>query len=154
MQQVGMIEIATIIGSLIALLAFVKGVIEYTLQGRQKRAEKFFEVSQFSSESESFKNMCIMLEDNDPKLAEVPFERKLEFLGYFEEIALMMNSGLIRKKVVHYMFSYFAIKCWDSDYFWTNVDRESKYWSLFRDFALNMKQVESTFKYSRRDFRF
>jgi len=95
-----------------------------------------------------------MLEDDDPKLAEVSYEAKLEFLGHFEEIAIMMNSGLIRKKVVHYMLSYHAIKCWDSDYFWADLNSESDYWSLFRDFALQMKKIQGAFRYRRRDFRF
>jgi hypothetical protein len=46
-------------------------------------------------------------------------QKKAEyFLGFFEEVALMMNSGLIRKEVAHYMFGYYAIHCWDSKNFW------------------------------------
>jgi hypothetical protein len=83
-----------------------------------------------------------------------PFKEKRDLLGFFEEIALMMNSGLIRNEVAHYMFGYYAIKCWESKYFWSTVYRESIYWSLFRDFVEQMKQIEQSFQYNKRKFRF
>ena len=64
------------------------------------------------------------------------------FLRYFEEIALMVNSGLLRKDVAHYMFGYYAIRCWESDYFWTHLNRQGPYWALFREFAGEMARME------------
>jgi hypothetical protein len=64
-----------------------------------------------------------------------------------------MNSGLLRKEVAHYFFGWYAIKCWESKYFWENLVKEDPYWNLFRDFVLQMKEVESSFHYRRADFR-
>ena len=82
--------------------------------------------------------------DKEPnsELKEVPFEHKRSLLGVFEEVALMMNSGLIKKEVAYYMFGYYAIRCWQSDNFWGNVNRHSIYWRLFRNFAEEMLQIE------------
>jgi hypothetical protein len=46
-----------------------------------------------------------------------------------------LNLGIIRREVAHYMFGYYAIRCWDSDASWHGVNRNSPYWSLFKNFA-------------------
>ena len=54
-----------------------------------------------------------------------------------------MNSGLIKKEVVHYMFGYYVTCCWKSDNFWCeSVSRDSAYWCLFRRFAEQMNEIE------------
>jgi hypothetical protein len=67
---------------------------------------------------------------------------------------LLMNSGLIRKSVAHYMFGYYALRCWESEYFWLDVNRNSPYWAAFRTFVEQMKRIEQGFDYSPRRFRF
>lgn len=66
----------------------------------------------------------------------------------------MMNSGLVRKDVAHYMFGYYAIRCWESEHFWSEVNRKSIYWALFRDFVEKMKAIEKTFSFRGRRYRF
>ena len=85
---------------------------------------------------------------------EVPFKERRDFLGFFEEIALMTNTRLISLRIAHYMFGYYAIQCWKSLVFWSNLQRESDYWSLFRDFAGQMEKVQKVFEYKRTRFRF
>jgi len=95
-----------------------------------------------------------LIEANDPKLIAELFKNKLYYVGFFEEVALMVNSGLIKIEVAHYMFGYYAIRCWDNDYFWSDVNRETPYWALFRDFVAKMKKIESSFVYDERKFKF
>jgi hypothetical protein len=64
----------------------------------------------------------------------------------FEEVTLLMNSGLIRKPVAHYMFGYYAIRCWESENFWSDVNRDSPYWAALRTFVDEMKNVEDGFE--------
>ena len=64
-------------------------------------------------------------------------------------MALVVNSGLIKPEVAHYMFGYHIVRCWKSDAFWAGVNRQSPYWSLFRDFADQMSRIEDTFEYRR-----
>jgi hypothetical protein len=66
----------------------------------------------------------------------------------------MMNSGLINKHVAHYMFGYYALRCWESKYFRISVNKESIYRDGFRDFVKQMKYVAKAFKFNRRSFRF
>src|SRR5688572_11619154 len=112
-------DLATIGGTVVALCVLAKGVLEYAAQGAQKRAEQFFAIRGRLKDNQSLKEICDLLELDDPGLAHVAFKDKRDFLGLFEEVTLLMNSGLIRKPVAHYMFGYYAIRCWESVNFWT-----------------------------------
>jgi hypothetical protein len=51
------------------------------------------------------------------------------------------------EEIAFYMFGYYAIKCWKSDNFWridedSVIERNSIYWSRFRNFAEQMEQME------------
>jgi hypothetical protein len=105
------------IGGGVALVTFLLSFCEYKRQGAQKKAEYFLEMRKRLKENASFKNICDLIEEDAPDLATLSFQEKRDFLGFFEEVALMMNSRLIRKEVVHYMFGYYAIHCWDSKNF-------------------------------------
>jgi hypothetical protein len=147
-------EVATVVGPIVAIGLLFKGIAEYTAQGRQRRAEHFLAIRGRLKNNESFKAICDLLENDDPSLAEIAFKEKRDFLGLFEEVTLLMNSRLIRKSVAHYMFGYYAIRCWESRNFWTDVNRDSSYWAAFRAFVDEMKNLEASFEYSPRRFRF
>lgn len=147
-------DAATVLGAAIALVAFAKGVYEYIKQGTQKRAEQFIEMRKRFKENVCFKDLAGLVENNDPKLVDVPFKDKRDYLGFFEEVSLMVNSGLIKPAVAHYMFGYYAIRCWESDHFWSGVNRDSPYWAIFKDFAAMMKKIEDEFEYDKRKLRF
>jgi hypothetical protein len=147
-------DVAEIVGVCIALITLIKGVIEFRLQGTQKRAEQFLQMRDRYAE---FSELCALLEHNDDvgnkQLQEMSFKLKRDFLGLYEEIALMMNSGILRPQVAHYMFGYYALRCAENNAFWQGLNYESSYWSLFRDFVNQMKQVEQNFQYTRETFR-
>jgi len=147
------VDITLILGGIVGLLTLIKGVGEYSRQGAQKRAEHFIELRKRFQENSLFKEMCQELDEDPPALANRPFKEKRELLGFFEDIALMANSKLIREHVVHYMFGYYMIRCWESNNFWKNLNRDSKYWALFRHFAEEMKKFENTFVFKVRKYR-
>ncbi|MEH2321425.1 DUF4760 domain-containing protein [Nostoc sp.] len=138
-------NIAIIIGTFVALLTLMKGIYEYTRQLAQKRSEQYAEMRKRFRESKVIFQLIGMLETNDSNLAEVSWSDKVELLGFYEDIALMVNSGIIKRNVAFYMFGYYAIRCWESEYFWDDVNRDSRYWSLFRDFVNEMKAIEELF---------
>jgi hypothetical protein len=81
------------------------------------------------------------------------FKEKRDFLGFFEEVAIMVNSGLIRKEVAHYMFGYYVIDCWKSKSFWKGIQRDTNFMALFNDFAVRMNSIEESYKFQRRKYR-
>ncbi len=95
-----------------------------------------------------------MLFINDPALAEFNAQDKRDYIGLLEEVALLMNSGLIHPEVAHYMFGHYTVHSYDSKYFWSNVDRDDIYWNLFVDFAEEMKMKEKNYRYMRKKLRF
>ncbi|MDR2595509.1 MAG: hypothetical protein LBC87_12125 [Fibromonadaceae bacterium] len=143
-------KIAGVIGVIIALLTFLRGIYEYGKQGCQKRAELFNTMRIKFKEKYIFKKIGDLLDTDDEELKDIPFADKRDFLGFFEEIALMMNSGLISKEVANYMFGYYAIKCWKSNNFWIGIegsspyriDRNSPYWRLFVEFTITMNKMK------------
>jgi hypothetical protein len=137
-------DIAAIIGTAVAAVALWKAVIEYTLQNKQKRAEWYIRLGEKFVENGRFDGLFEMLIRDDPALASVPFHKKQELLGFYEDIALLVNTGLLRREIAHYMFAYYAILCWKSINFWANVNRESAYWSLFKHFVEEMMRIEKT----------
>jgi len=148
------IDITTLVGIAIALFALIQGIVEFVKQGTQKRAEQFVEMRKRFKENETFREISALLENDDPKLASEPYKNKRDFLGFFEEIALMVNSGLIKIDVAYYMFGYYAIKCWNSDNFWKDINRKSQYWILFKKFVEKMNEKEASFVYEEKKFRF
>jgi hypothetical protein len=134
-------NIATLIGAAVALGTLIMGTLEYIKQGTLKRAELFF---QMEERYNKFLYLFDMLDHQDDKkirdqLQSLPFEKKLDFLGFYDELAMMVESGLIRRTVAHYMYGYYAIACLDSDSFWNEEARNDVYWCLFKNFAEQSK---------------
>ena len=128
---------------LVALGTFIKAILEYRLQGRQKRAELFDKFKTTLKTEPRIVNINSQLEDDNETLAEIPLIDRYYFLGYYEQIAIAVNSGLIDKDVAHYMFGYFALRCWDSEHFWNGINRQSYYWSVFKKFVDTMQELEN-----------
>ena len=156
---------AAAFGALIALATLVTALLEYARQGRQKRAEHFFNLRLRLKENVDFSSIAVLLDEaasSDPsavleaeeKLASYSFRAKRDYVGLFEEVALAMNSRLLRPEVAHYMFGYYAILCWECGAFWANVNKFTKYWSLMNDFYEKMKVQQDNFEFRARDFRF
>lgn len=141
------------LGVLIALITAIKALIEYRKQGVVKRSEIFLKMRSRLREDPSFKNICQLLENDDIKLKEIPLIEKDRFLGFFEEFALLRNSGFVNDQVSLYMFGYFAIRCFDSKNFWVHLNKDHQLWALFFDFTDQMKKAQQTFKYERKKFR-
>ena len=87
--------------------------------------------------------ICLLCENNDPKIKTISDNDRLMLLDIFEEVAIAMNSNLIRKEVVHYMFGYYVIKCWKCDSFWEDLYKNSSYWELFHKFVIQMEEMDT-----------
>jgi len=147
-------DFSIIVGGLVTIFAFVNGLLEYRRQGAQKRVEHFTMLRRRLKENPAFKEICALMFANDPRLAEINAQDKRDFIGLLEEVALQVNSGLIRPELAHYMFGYYTVACLESSHFWANLILEGTYWNLFNDFAREMKARESSHAYDRNKLRF
>ena len=139
----------TTAGVVVALLTFAKAVNEYRRQGTIKRIEFFLEARNRLKTNAKFQEIVFMLESDDPALRDVSIESKIEFVGFFEEIALLVTSRVIRQEIAEYMFGYYAMKTWESENFWLlnqrperPLDKENEpYWFVFRQFIRTLVPI-------------
>lgn len=136
-------DMALIVGTVVAALTLIKAVFEYTKQNAQKRAEHYTHLREEFKKEGRFGDIFEKLEDDAQELATLTFEKKQDLIGFYEDIALAVNSGLLKKEVAHYMFAYYSLRCWDSKNFWQGLNRDSHYWTLFRYFVKEMRSVEA-----------
>ncbi len=134
--------ILTSIGGVIALATLIKAILEYRIQGKQKRAELFEKYKVTLRTEKRLSRISSLLEGDSEELSRIPKDDRYYFLGFYEKIAIATNSKLIRKEISHYMFSYFAIACYDSENFWKGINKESYYWKVFIDYAVEMKKIQ------------
>ncbi|MBV6458324.1 MAG: hypothetical protein HONBIEJF_01451 [Fimbriimonadaceae bacterium] len=147
-------DIAIVLGTIVALVTFFSGTWEYVRQGHQHRAQHFVQMRRRFLETPQYREILDLLATNDPALATISVQEKRNFVGFLEEVALMVNSGLIRRDVAHYMFGYYVLLCQRSESFWQGLDRTSQYWSLFRQFASEMERMGNKVLPSRQPLRF
>lgn len=134
---------AIILGVIVSTHSLLKSVAEYSKQGTQKRADYFFNLEKRFEENKVFGEICSELDKDYPTFYNISLRDKMLFLGFHEEVAASMNSKLIKKEVVHYMFGYYALRCWESKEFWVDINKDSFYWILFNEFAEQMKIIEN-----------
>jgi len=132
-------DLSIIVAGAITLITFMTGVIQYMRQGQQTRAAQFVEMRRRFLEDPSFREILNHLASDDPRLREIPIQERRNFVGFMEEVALMVNSGILRPHVAHYMFGYYVLLVDSSTHFWEELDKSSEYWSLFRAFARTMQ---------------
>lgn len=134
--------VATVGTAIIAAVTILKGYAEYKLSAVQKRVELFEKYHQKLKGNETFKRIIELLEDDSTDIINVPRTDRYFYLGYFEEIALLVNSGILKPEIAHYMFAYYAKLCWTNDNFWHDINRNSIYWRVFREFVEQMIKLE------------
>jgi hypothetical protein len=92
--------ITAIVAVIASFVTITKGLLEYSKQNLLKRFEKYQELSGNWFEDQNIRRIIELLDD-DPghELRTLPYPKKEAFLGFYEEIALMLESGLIKKKI-------------------------------------------------------
>lgn len=139
------------VGATIALGTLVKGYREYHQQGQQRRAEMFFALrARLRQDNLARIAELIDLAVSGPaedaatataRLQRTSFRDKREYLGLFEEVAILMDRGQIEPHIAHYMFGYYALLCQECVPFWNNVNYGSEYWRIYHDFCAAMRRM-------------
>lgn len=151
MEPAQITAIIAIITAGVGIFTLIKGLREYSMQGAQKRVDLFLEMRKRFKENADFKKMIILIATDNDELTTIDLREKYNYLGFFDEIAIMVNSGLIRKEVALYTFGYDVLQCWYSKKFWSNVRRDSLYWITFKHFAEQLKDLEKVLKAKYKD---
>ena len=90
-----------IVSIVLAISTAIVGLKQYRLQGKQKRATFFIELRRKLKDNPMFKKICTLIEEDSIDLRDVAFAEKRDFLGFFEEVSLMMNFLVsLRRKLL------------------------------------------------------
>jgi hypothetical protein len=143
-EQLSLIkDLSIIIAGIVALSTFASGVLEFARQGRQRRAENLVNMRRRFLETPQYREILDMLQGNDPGIAECSIQERRNFVGFLEEIALMVNSRLIKLEVAQYMFGYYVLLVARNDLFWKGLRHGDVYWTLFDQFAKQIEALET-----------
>lgn len=148
MELVVVKDLSIVVAGVVALLGMVTGVVEYIRRGRQERAHYFLDLRRRFLEDESFRHILNLLGTDDPSLESVSVQERRNVVGFFEEVALMVESRLCKRDVAHYMYGHYINLISVSENFWKGLDPQSNYWAVYRQFAaeLRMRPTEKPFR--------
>jgi hypothetical protein len=133
---VSVIEAAGVIGSILFLY------FEYRRQNKLARSQFFFEKEKDFKSSPKMQRIVHCIEETPEELHDILVEDKYEYIGLFEHIAFALNSKVISKAAAFNFFGHYAIQCADCDEFWSDLDRDSIYWSVFFRFVNEMRAFQ------------
>jgi predicted helicase len=103
--------------------------------------------------NDKFIKICELLETDSEELCNLSLLDRDNFIGLFEELYLLWNSEVFRDEVVYYLFGYFAIRCWKSKNFWSDLNRHAPTWGHFRDMVERLEKIEKNYQPHRSAFR-
>jgi hypothetical protein len=146
----------TALGAVVAAATLIKGYREYVQQNRQKRFEYVASRKDKAAKNENFQKIVRLLQaGNDAPVEEwnqITLNDRIEFLTYYEEIALMVNSKFIRREVAHYELGQHLVRGWESDAFWNiTVDvgqgrlyfrKDDTRWTVLKNFVNDMSSLD------------
>ncbi|GAB3639168.1 hypothetical protein GCM10027422_47590 [Hymenobacter arcticus] len=132
------------VGLLVTAITLIKWLREYTQQVTEKRSQLFLSLRKAYNENESFQNILEHLH-GDGIFPNVKIVEIGEFMGFFEELAVLVNSGLISEDLAGYFFGLDVVKAWNNDSFWSQSSRDDRDWSLLKDFVEQMSNFNKTF---------
>ncbi len=86
----------TVVGTVVGVLVALKGILEYSRQNAMRRLELFQAMRRRFEESQAMLRVRAALEsDDDHALASVAKNDKVDFLAFYEDLALMVDSGMM-----------------------------------------------------------
>lgn len=135
-------DVSIVLAGIVALITLVSTAVEARRRNRQHRAETFVLMRRRFLESPEFQQILMLLHDDSPELAALPVQVRRNFAGFMEEVALMTNSKLLSPVVASYMFGRYVVLTERSRHFWEGMDKDERYWSLFRSFASQITEAE------------
>ena len=86
------------------------------------------------------------LDDNHPDLAtDEMWDAKRKFLTFFEELYLLMQSGLVDRNTAFYVFAYYAVFAKTCSNFNVRIEYRQEYWGLYLLFVAEAEKYMQEF---------
>lgn len=142
--------LVTIAGTVIALLAFIKGVIEFVHLNAIRRYEKFHQMSVRFDANDDIQDVCDVLHGAKPADS-VTKQQKEVFICFIEEIYFMMMSrswmtsrSIMNRDLALYTFGHYGQLALDSERFWLGLNKKEPFYTHFLTFCNLAKSYRPT----------
>jgi hypothetical protein len=143
-------QLVQLVGIVGAFFAFFRGLAEYQRKNRLERYQQFITQRKEFEANSILTNVYVgVLQGPQHDMSGVPVWDRIFFLVFLENIALMMNSGLLSRNVVHNTWGNGVLQCWRNDSFWADIDaarlddaKRSPYWRVFGQLYQDMARVD------------
>lgn len=132
-------DVSIIVAGVVGFIGLLSGAVEYRRQRRHIRAQHFIDLRRRFLENDRFRGILDLLASDDPRLANTSVQDRRNLVGFMEEVAIMVDSRLVKLDIAHYMFGYYVLLVANSTHFWEGLNPESEYWTLFRHFVDELK---------------
>lgn len=134
-------DLSIIVAGVIAFITLWQGLFQYARQNHAARATQFIQMRRRMLEDPTFRRLLTMIFEGDPSISAEPIQDRRNFIAFFEEVALLVNSGLMKPRVAHYMFGFYAFQIDDNGPIWEGLDKNGEFWRVFRDFVAEMRAI-------------
>jgi hypothetical protein len=132
-----------------AVIAFFWKVYTDSRAAALKRFDKFQKMREVL-DKDNFKKVKALVYNQPQPKPEIPcsVDDKINYMAFYEEIALMVRSHLMREDVAFYMFGMDAVAAFDSDLFWEKIEgaKTAPEWKLFRFFCSRMRALNEKYE--------
>ncbi len=132
-------DLSIVAAGVVGLIGFFGGIAEYLRRTREQRADHFISIRRRFLETPAYREILDQITEGDPSLASRSIQERRNFIGFLEEIGLMVDSNLIRPEVAYYMFGRYVLLADGSAHLWTGLDRDDEYWAVFRKLAAQVR---------------
>jgi hypothetical protein len=145
---------ATIFGTVVGVVVASKGIIEYTQQNAIRRLELFQAMRKRFEESPAMQRVRAALEaDKEDAVTSLAKNDKVDFLAFYEDLALMVDSRMMRPEIAQYWFGFYVVLANEKQAFWADLNPNLPYWRVVRQFAQKMQSAEKALGQSGPTFR-
>lgn len=134
---------ATLLGVIATVSTAFLALKQYREARNFKKASFFIEMRERFKNNSRFNNIRRILEYGED-INLIPQTDKYDYVGFFEELQLAINSKYISPELVYYLFGYYIIQCDNAQL----INRELQLWSAFRQLADKMNELGNDFQYS------
>jgi|GEM_PF-3299063 len=112
-----------------------KDMADKEIASALKRTEFFLaQHRRLFDDSELYSILCLIDSDHSDLALDENWDKKRKLLTFFEEIALLVNSGQINKDVAIYMFGYYVRCAIYGVNFCVGIDPSREHWRLLYEF--------------------
>lgn len=133
-------DILPIIGFFITFLGFGLAIWQYIKQKRHERMRYLMDIrSKFKGDAR-YTEIRRKIEYKE-SLSSHQIIDIYDIAGFYEELQIAINSNLISKEMVYYLFGYYIIQFYEADH---GLNLDADLWKGLKEIYHTMKQVEET----------